>query len=212
MNEYSFTTPEKPLPSQTLATKERTEGDDKRVRLLEAALDLFETRGFDGVAVPEIAAKAGVAVGTVYRYFPGKEALVNALYRHWKGIYNDLILAPLPRGLEARDKFTTYWERMTQFARSHPRAVRFMDLHHHGAYLDDESRAMSRRYAEVAREFVEGARREGAIRALNPIMVVALMWGAATGLTKFAASGALEFDAGVAADMEEALWRAIAND
>lgn len=186
--------------------------DDKRARLLDAALDLFETRGFDGVAVPEIAARAGVAVGTVYRYFPGKEALVNALYRHWKGIYNDLILAPLPPGLEARDQFTTYWQRMTEFARTYPRAVRFMDLHHHGAYLDDESRAMSRRYAEVARAFIGAAQAQGAIRDLDPIMIVALMWGAATGLAKFAGSGALEFDAAVAADMEEALWRAIAND
>jgi hypothetical protein len=43
-------------------------------------------------------------------------------------------------------------------------------------------------------------------------MVVALMWGAAAGLTKFAASGALEFDAKLAGDMEEALWRAIATE
>jgi AcrR family transcriptional regulator len=186
--------------------------DDKRARLLDAALDLFETRGFDGVAVPEIAAKAGVAVGTVYRYFPGKEALVNALYRHWKGVYNDLVLAPLPRGLEARDKFTTYWQRMTQFARAHPVATRFMDLHHHGAYLDDESRALSRTYRDVAEAFIAEARADGAIRNIDPVMVVALMWGAAAGLTKFAASSALDFNAAMAADMEEALWRAIAND
>ena len=192
--------------------KTDAKADDKRARLLDAALDLFETRGFDGVAVPEIAARAGVAVGTVYRYFPSKEALVNALYRHWKGVYNDLILSPLPRGLEARDRFTTYWQRMTLFARTHPRATRFMDLHHHGAYLDEESRSMSRRYAEAARTFVEGARAEGAIRNLDPIMVVALMWGAATGLAKFAGSGALEFSAAMAANMEDALWRAIAND
>lgn len=186
--------------------------DDKRARLLAAALDLFETRGFDGVAVPEIAARAGVAVGTVYRYFSGKEALVNALYRHWKGVYNDLILAPLPRGLEPRDKFTTYWQRMTLFARTYPQATRFMDLHHHGAYLDDDSRTASRVYRDAAEAFIADARAEGAIRDLDPIMVVALMWGAAAGLAKFAASGALEFNAAMAADMEEALWRAIAND
>jgi AcrR family transcriptional regulator len=212
MNEYSFTIAEPVVPAQAIAEKDKTGTDGKRARLLDAALDLFETRGFDGVAVPEIAAKAGVAVGTVYRYFPSKEALVNALYRHWKGVYNDLILSPLPPGLQARDQFTTYWQRMTDFARTYPRAVRFMDLHHHGAYLDDESRAMSRRYAEVARAFIGAAQAQGAIRPLDPIMVVALMWGAATGLTKFAGSGALEFDAGAAADMEEALWRAIAND
>ncbi len=186
--------------------------DDKRARLLDAALDLFEIRGFDGVAVPEIAAKAGVAVGTVYRYFPGKEALVNALYRHWKGAYNASILAPLPPGLAARDQFTTYWQRMMQFARTHPRATRFMDLHHHASYLDAESLAAGKVYREVAQGFIAGARAAGAIRDIDPILVVALMWGAAVGLTKFADQGALKFDTTNAIDMEEALWRAIAND
>jgi AcrR family transcriptional regulator len=187
--------------------------DDKRGRLLAAALELFETRGFDGVAVPEIAARAGVAVGTVYRYFTTKEALVNALYRHWKDAYNDFVLAPLPDGLLIRDKFTTYWQRMTQFARNHPEATRFMDLHHHGAYLDDESRAVSRTYREAAEAFIAEARRAGAIRAgLDPIMIVALMWGAVAGLAKFASQGALEFDSRTATEMEEALWRAIATD
>jgi AcrR family transcriptional regulator len=186
--------------------------DDKRARLLAAALDLFETRGFDGVAVPEIAAKAGVAVGTVYRYFQTKDALVNALYRQWKQAYNDLVLAPAPKGMKPRELFSRYWHRMTLFARTNPRAMRFMDLHHHGAYLDAESRALSKSYAQVAEEFVRAARAEGAIRNLDPIMVVALMWGAAAGLTKFAASGALEFDAKLAGEMEEALWRAIATE
>ena len=50
------------------------------------------------------------------------------------------------------------------------------------------------------------------VRNLDPIMVVSLMWGAATGLMKFADQGALKIDAGKINDMEEALWRAVARD
>ncbi len=187
------------------------QADDKRARLLAAALNLFEARGFDGVAVPEIARAAGVAVGTVYRYFATKEALVNALFRQWKGAYNDMVLVPSPPGLEPRAVFLRTWHRMTLFARTHPKAVRFLDLHHHGAYLDDESRALSKAYGETAREFVNTARAAGAIRDLEPAMVVALMWGAAAGLAKFAASGTLDFNADTAGEMGEAVWRAIAT-
>src|ERR1700710_2151882 len=134
--------------------RNEVKADDKRMRLLDAALGLFESRGFDGVAVPEIAAKAGVAVGTVYRYFATKEALVNALYRHWKGAYNAAILAPLPEGLEVRDQFTTYWQRMMSFARAYPQATRFMDLHHHAPYLDADSLAAGRIYRETAEAFI----------------------------------------------------------
>jgi AcrR family transcriptional regulator len=186
--------------------------DDKREKLLEAALGLFETRGYDGVAVPEIAAKAGVAVGTVYRYFETKDALVNALYRSLKQSYNTAVLAPIEPGLPTREIFSLYWQRMTLFARENPRAIRFMDLHHHGADLDDESRALSKTYAKAAESFVRDGRRRGDIRDLDPVMVVALMWGAAAGLTKFSASGSLKFDAHASDAMEDALWRAIAND
>lgn len=185
---------------------------DKRSRLLDAALDLFETRGFDGVSVPEIARRAGVATGTLYLYFKDKTALVNALYRHWKGAYNDAVLAPLPPGLLARDAFTTYWQRMMAFAQDHPRAMRFLDLHHHGAYLGDDSRAMSRDYRNAAEAFVRTARDAGAIRDLDPMLIVALMWGAAVGLVKFAGQGALTLDRHIATAMEDALWRAIANE
>jgi TetR/AcrR family transcriptional regulator, repressor of fatR-cypB operon len=196
-----------------LARKIRQNGAvDKRRLLLDAALDLFESRGFDGVAVPEIAKAAGVATGTVYVYFRDKEALVNALYRHWKNAYNDTVLAPLPAGLLVRDKFTTLWRRMMDFAQDHPRAIRFLDLHHHGAYLDDESRALSNHYASVARDFFAEAKAAGVVRDLDPIMVVSLMWGAATGLMKFAEQGALKIDVPKINDMEEALWRAVARD
>jgi len=198
--------------AEVLEKPKQKQADEKRDRLLAAALELFETRGFDGVAVPEIAAKAGVAVGTVYRHFETKEALVNALYQHWKTLYNTIVLAPLPPGLSVRNQFATYWQRMTLFARARPQATRFMDLHHHGAYLTEESRALSRAYRDVAHAFVSDARRKGVLRDLDPIMVVALMWGAAAGLVKFAAQGGLDFDARTAADMEEALWRAIAKD
>lgn len=49
--------------------------------LLEAALTVFATAGVDA-PVREIAAKAGVGVGTVYRHFPQRSDLIAAVFRH----------------------------------------------------------------------------------------------------------------------------------
>lgn len=49
--------------------------------LLEAALAVFATSGVDA-PVREIAAKAGVGVGTVYRHFPQRADLIVAVFRH----------------------------------------------------------------------------------------------------------------------------------
>lgn len=53
--------------------------DERRRDILEAATQLFRERGFDVATVQGIAAKAGVAAGTVYLYFPSKEAILVAL-------------------------------------------------------------------------------------------------------------------------------------
>ncbi|MFO7783704.1 MAG: TetR/AcrR family transcriptional regulator [Thermodesulfobacteriota bacterium] len=49
--------------------------EEKKARILDAALDLFSEKGFHGTNTKEIAASAGVATGTVYRYFRDKKAL-----------------------------------------------------------------------------------------------------------------------------------------
>ncbi|HEY8465951.1 MAG TPA: helix-turn-helix domain-containing protein [Solirubrobacterales bacterium] len=49
-----------------------------RARVLDAARELMGARGVD-VGMEEIARAAGVGVGTVYRHFPNKEALISAL-------------------------------------------------------------------------------------------------------------------------------------
>lgn len=53
--------------------------DARPDELLAAALAHFREVGYATARVEEIAASAGVTVGTVYRYFPGKDALFNAL-------------------------------------------------------------------------------------------------------------------------------------
>src|SRR5690348_5979837 len=58
--------------------------DDKRRRILDAALQTFAAKGYHGTAVPEVADAAGVGTGTLYRYFAHKEALVNEVYRDAK--------------------------------------------------------------------------------------------------------------------------------
>ncbi|BCJ91319.1 TetR family transcriptional regulator [Terrihabitans soli] len=56
--------------------------DEREARtnaLLAAALDVFLERGFESARLDEVAQRAGVAKGTLYLYFPSKEALFEAL-------------------------------------------------------------------------------------------------------------------------------------
>jgi AcrR family transcriptional regulator len=50
-----------------------------RRRILEAARDCFSRVGFEGATTRDIAAAAGIAAGTLFNYFPAKEAIAMAL-------------------------------------------------------------------------------------------------------------------------------------
>jgi AcrR family transcriptional regulator len=47
----------------------------RRQRILEVALELLEEREYDRIQIRDVAEAAGVALGTLYRYFPSKEQL-----------------------------------------------------------------------------------------------------------------------------------------
>ncbi|MBA8928215.1 AcrR family transcriptional regulator [Kutzneria viridogrisea] len=55
--------------------------DAQREALLEAAVQLLAEQGYAGCSVAAVAARAGVATGSVYRHFPGKAELVAELFR-----------------------------------------------------------------------------------------------------------------------------------
>jgi AcrR family transcriptional regulator len=50
-------------------------------RLVDAAVAMFAERGADDVSLEEIARRAGVGIGTLYRHFPTRQALLEAVYR-----------------------------------------------------------------------------------------------------------------------------------
>lgn len=50
-----------------------------RRRIVEAALELFRTHGFDATTTRDIAQRAGIATGTLFNYFDTKEAIIGQL-------------------------------------------------------------------------------------------------------------------------------------
>lgn len=57
----------------------RADAERNRAKILEAAADVFASAGLEAT-LHDVAARAGVGVGTVYRRFPDKEALLGALF------------------------------------------------------------------------------------------------------------------------------------
>lgn len=78
--------------SHQVRTPRQDRSRETRERLLDAGQNLFRRRGFHGTNSKEIAAEAGVAIGSFYAYFRNKKELFMAVLNR----YSERIFAALP--------------------------------------------------------------------------------------------------------------------
>ncbi len=84
--------PPSPVGSaETPAKPRRRDPKNTRERLVRAALDLFTTQGYHASTTPQVARRAGVAEGTIYRHFTSKEQLLNEIYRGAARMFTEII-------------------------------------------------------------------------------------------------------------------------
>jgi AcrR family transcriptional regulator len=80
-----------------------------RTRLLEAAAQLFATRGIDGSSIDAIADLADRTSGAVYDHFGGKEGLLFALLESWVDDVAVVINAELAAATTLDERLATLW-------------------------------------------------------------------------------------------------------
>jgi AcrR family transcriptional regulator len=61
----------------------RQRGRIRVAAIMDAAIAVFKEKGYDAATMTEIAARSGTAIGSLYRFFPTKEALADALLRQY---------------------------------------------------------------------------------------------------------------------------------
>jgi AcrR family transcriptional regulator len=184
--------------------------EDKRECILSAALELFADKGFHGTAVPEIAQKAGVAAGTIYRYFTSKEAIVNAVYQRHKSQLLATVMADFPYDAQPRAQVHHFISSVFSFAKKHPLAFKFLELHHHAPYLDGKSREVEANVVAMANGFVEQHERGKVLRKAPQGVLAGLVWGGIVGLVRAGWEGrCVELSPKAEAAFEDAIWDAV---
>lgn len=186
------------------------ESHDKQEAILAAALELFSKQTFYGTPVPLIAQHAGVAVGTIYRYFPNKEALGNALYQHWKARLKQALTEGLQDGMAPRDEFLQWWLRLWRFASAHPQQLLFLEMHVNADYLDEASRQLSADINTRVESFLARAQKRGAVKKLPPRVLVSLAYGAFIGLFRREHEEGRPLDERLALTTADCVWALLA--
>jgi AcrR family transcriptional regulator len=69
------------LPTAKEPKRER--GKQRVAALIDAGAELFAEKGYEATTMTEIAQRAGAAIGSLYQFFPSKEALAEALFNRY---------------------------------------------------------------------------------------------------------------------------------
>ena len=154
------------MPLNAVARRSEAPGR-KRDAILRAAIDVFAERGFFNAQVADIARAAGVAAGTVYLYFKGKDDLLVSIFER-------SMREGLATGRAAAAKLQDPRERLRRLARAHLArlghdrnlAIVFqVELRQSTKFMARLSATLLRDYLGLIREAVADGQREGLFRA-----------------------------------------------
>lgn len=188
-------------------------GKQKREKIIKAALQVFAEHGLHGTAVPPIADKAGVGVGTLYRYFDSKEALINAVFCDAKQRLQEHLLTDLDLLDPSRALFDTLWARLTRFARNEPETFQFLEMQDHHSYLTPESRSCEQALLIPLGMMVIIGQRNGLLSdRIKPDLAIALFWGAFVGIFKAERLNYLTLSDDDLKRARDACWLAMGNN
>ncbi len=93
----------------------------RRDRVLRAALELGASGGYDAVQMRDVATSAGVALGTIYRYFSSKDHLLAAALVAWVDDLERRVTQRPPRGATPAERVVNIIRRATRAMESEPK-------------------------------------------------------------------------------------------
>lgn len=100
--------------------------DERRKAFLSSALKLFVANGVQHTSTAEIAREAGTAAGTLFLYFPTKQALIDELVLQISREVTQLINSVLVPSLDARDSFFAIWNGSIRWFIGHMQAYQYV--------------------------------------------------------------------------------------
>ena len=157
----------------------------KRARIVQAAIEIVNRRGFAQATMTEIAGSLGLRDAALYYYFPDKQSLIYAAHVQSLERFEALLAEAEARGVDGFATLHGFVRRMLEDSNDNGAQLYFGDH----SYLDDARRAAidgwAARLTATLERFVARGVADGSIVACEPRLVVQLLLGMLIWLAKW---------------------------
>ncbi|EHW0642047.1 TetR/AcrR family transcriptional regulator [Vibrio parahaemolyticus] len=183
---------------------------DKRDQILAAAEQLIAESGFQGLSMQKLANEAGVAAGTIYRYFSDKEHLLEEVRLNVAKRIASAVQAGVNDDMPLKKRYRTMWLNIWNLAGSNLNAisnrVQYDSL---PCTTRNKTWELERKmFAQVDRLFNQG-KEEGFFKPLDNEVLSGLSFEASVALARKHALGFYQLDDDALEAAIEASWDAI---
>ncbi|MDJ0924042.1 MAG: TetR/AcrR family transcriptional regulator [Acidimicrobiia bacterium] len=175
----------------------RTDSDQRRQTILEAALECFAADGYDATSIEEICELSGASVGSVYHHYGSKEGVAAALYAEGIAGYQKELLAILASGGSPDTVVPALVRHHVDWVRTNPGWARYLLLMGHApatvealTAVRDHNRVLLDQLAGWAEPHIAARR----LLNVSPLVLLALILGPAHALSRAWLSGTEELD------------------
>lgn len=156
--------------------------EDKRRRIIDAAVQVFAAKGFFGARVSEIAEAAGVADGTIYLYFKSKDDVLISLFEEkMQSIIERLSVMLDEHDGDPEAKVRRYIVEHLKLVADQPRLMQVLtiELRQSARFIKEYHPKGFRSYLELLQGIVEDGQRQGVFRRdLDPLVFRRALFGA----------------------------------
>jgi AcrR family transcriptional regulator len=160
--------PDKPLTEKQSA---------RRRSVIKAAMVLAADGGYDAVQMRDVAGKARVALGTLYRYFPSKDQLLVAALGEWTQELQQRVMQRPPRGDTPADRVVEVLRRAVRALERAPRlSAALVTALSSMTAADPEALVLARSVYETIREIIRSAIDGSAGQRETEIWLLSELW------------------------------------
>ncbi len=167
--------------------------DQNKVEAIhKATIELVTKTGFSGLKMAEVAKKSGVATGTLYVYYKGKEELINDVYVITKKEIAGAIINPEYLKETFYETFKAMWYGYFGFCLKQPEKMLFVEQFIYSGYISETNIETADAYFESLNQFLLEGQKQGNIKEMDVEILKAHLQGSIHEIVKMIVKGHIE--------------------
>jgi AcrR family transcriptional regulator len=177
---------------------------------MESAVVLFVTQGFQQTSMAQLSKSSGIAIGTMYHYFKGKDELIEQTYLYVTKQFGGFVtLSDSERKLSFKVKFRLLWIRSYTFFIDHPSYFFFKDTLNYSPLISQELKDEGSQYYQASVDLITEGLEHRLFINNNPIVLLRWIYNSIITATQITLNKELELTEDLLDEFIEMTWRSI---